>query len=310
MRIVVAGASGMLGRALVSALRADGYELVQLVRRPAGSPDEARWAPSRGELNPAVFAGASVVINLCGAGVGDHRWSAAYKEKIRSSRVDPTRTLASALADLPDAARPGVLLNASAVGFYGDRGDETLTEESSAGDGFLADVCQVWEAAAAPAEDAGVRVVRLRTGPVLDARGGLLKQLLVPFRLGVGGPLAGGRQWLPWISLTDWVDATRFLLRRGDVSGPVNVVGPAPVRNAEFSKALAAAVHRPSLLPVPRFALQLAVGEFADEAVASQRALPSVLVGAGFEFTHPDVVSALQAALAAPAEPAGRPNGR
>jgi uncharacterized protein (TIGR01777 family) len=301
MRIVVAGASGMLGRPLLQALRAEGHEIVQLVRRPAGSPDEVRWAPAKGELNPAVFAGASVVINLAGAGVGDRRWSAAYRETIRSSRVDTTGTIASALAELPGSARPDAWLNASAVGFYGDRGDEVLTEESAAGEGFLADVCQVWEAAVAPAEDAGVRVLRLRTGLVLDAHGGLLKQLLVPFRLGVGGPLAGGRQWLPWISLTDWVEAARFLVARSDLSGPVNLVGPAPVRNADFSKALASAVHRPSLLPVPRFALQLAVGDLASEAVASQRAMPGVLTAAGFAFTHPDVASALRAALAEPA---------
>ncbi|MFB9236179.1 TIGR01777 family oxidoreductase [Plantactinospora siamensis] len=302
MRIVLAGASGFLGRSLVDRLAADGHQLTWLVRRPPAGADQVQWNPSAGALDPAVLAGADAVINLAGAGVGDKRWTDAYKRVIRSSRVDSTGTIARTIAGLPPADRPAALLNSSAVGWYGDTGDTEVTEEAPAGDGFLADVCRVWEAATRPAEDAGVRVVRLRTGLPLDRDGGLLKPQLLPFRLGAGARLGNGRQWMPWISLPDWLSAVLFLLDRSDLAGPVNVVGPAPVTNAEFTRELGAALHRPALLMLPGVALRIALGEFAGEALRSQRVLPGALRRAGFEWAHPDLPSALRAVLHA--EPA------
>jgi uncharacterized protein len=297
MRILLAGASGFLGTRLVSRLRADGHETVQLVRRPARGADEFTWSPSSGQLDPAAFAGVTAVINLAGAGVGDKRWTDSYKALIRSSRVDSTGTLAAAIGALPAADRPSVLLNSSAVGWYGDTGDQPVEENAPAGEGFLSDVARVWEAATGPAEDAGVRVVRLRTGLPLHRDGGLLKPQLLPFRLGVGGKLGSGRQWVPWISMEDWLRAVPFLLERSDVAGPVNVVGPNPVTNAAFGRALGAAVHRPAIMPIPAFALQIALGEFAVEALRSSRVLPGVLNQAGFEFRYPALPAALHAAL-------------
>ncbi|MDG4765120.1 TIGR01777 family oxidoreductase [Solwaraspora sp. WMMD406] len=298
MRIVLAGASGFLGTRLVSRLRADGHDIVQLVRRPARDPAEVTWSPSSGQLDPAALAGVDAVINLAGAGVGDKRWTDGYKALIRSSRVDSTSTLATTIAGLPATDRPAVLLNASAVGWYGDTGDQPVEENAPAGEGFLADVARVWEAATGPAESAGVRVVRLRTGLPLHHAGGLLKPQLLPFRLGLGGKLGSGRQWVPWIALEDWLRAMTFLLGRDDIAGPVNVVGPAPVTNAVFGKALGAAVHRPAVMPIPAFALHVALGEFATEALRSSRVLPGVLTQAGFDYRYPDLPGALRAALA------------
>lgn len=297
MRILMAGASGFLGTALAGRLRRDGHELVRLVRRAPSAAEERRWDPAA-RLEPAVVSGMDAVVNLAGAGVGDRRWNAAYKQLLRTSRVEPTTTLANALAAAPDGSRPSVLLNASAVGWYGDTGDREVDETSPAGEGFFPDLCREWEAATAPAEAAGVWVLKLRTGIPLHRDGGLLKPLLRPFRLGLGGRLGSGRQFLPWISLADWLDAVVFLLERSDLAGPVNLVGPAPATNAEFTGALAAALHRPAVLPVPAPALRVALGEFGDEAVASQRVLPGVLNRAGFRFSHPDLSSALRAALA------------
>ncbi|MFI6757926.1 TIGR01777 family oxidoreductase [Micromonospora sp. NPDC050417] len=297
MRILAAGASGFLGSRLVDRLRADGHEVVQLVRRPATDPGQVRWDPAAGQLDPAALAGTDVVVNLAGAGVGDHRWNDRYRELLRTSRVDTTRTLAESIAALPSTERPGVLLNASAIGWYGDTGDRAVTEESPAGEGFLADMCRVWEAATGPAEDAGVRVVRLRTGYVLHRDAGFLKPQLLPFRLGIGGPLAGGRQWMPWISLADWLAAVKFLLAREDLAGSVNVVGPEPVTNAEFTRELGAAVHRPAVLPVPSFALRILLGGLAVEALTSARVRPGVLPRTGFTYQHPNLRSALHAAL-------------
>jgi uncharacterized protein (TIGR01777 family) len=297
MRIVMAGASGLLGSALRTRLTRDGHEVVQLVRRTPDEPAQRRWQPDTGELDPAVLAGADAVVNLAGSGVEDRRWNEAYKQTLITSRVRPTGTLAAALAALPDARRPRLLMNASAIGFYGDTGDSPVDEKSPAGTGYFPELCQAWEAAARPAERAGVRVVKLRTGLVLDSGGGLLKQMALVFRLFAGGPLGGGRQWMPWISMDDWVGATVFLMGRGDLAGPVNLVGPDPVRNADFTRALARAVHRPAPWPVPRFALRAVLGEFANEALASQRVLPGVLNQAGYAFQHSDVDSALAAAL-------------
>ncbi|MFG3712170.1 TIGR01777 family oxidoreductase [Micromonospora sp. NPDC047730] len=297
MRILMAGASGFLGTRLVDRLTADGHQVTRLVRRPPRAPDERQWDPAAAQLDPATVAEADAVVNLAGAGVGDRRWNDGYRQVIRSSRVDATTTLAITIAGLPDGDRPRVLLNSSAVGWYGNTGDRTVEEDAPAGEGFLADVCRVWEAATRPAEDAGVRVVRLRTGLPLHRDGGLLKPQLLPFRLGIAGRLGSGRQWLPWISLVDWLDAVVFLLARDDVAGPVNVVGPAPVTNADFTRELARQLRRPAIIPIPALALKVALGGFAHEALTSTRVLPGVLTEAGFTFRHPDLAAALNAAL-------------
>lgn len=297
MRVVVAGSSGFLGQPLVRRLTVAGHTVVRLVRRPPRAANEVPWDPATGELDPAALDSAHAVVNLAGAGAGDRRWTRRYKDLLRSSRVDTTGTLARTLAALPAPTRPSVLLNASGVHWYGDTGDRAADEDAPAGAGFMADLCRVWEAASRPAEEAGVRVVRLRTGLVLHRSGGMLKPLLRQFRLGVGGRLGSGRQYMPVISRADWVAAAVFLLDQSDVDGPVNMVGPAPVTNAEFAKAFGAELRRPALLPVPAFALRAVVGEFATEALMSIRAVPKVLSRAGFQFQHPDVRSALHAAV-------------
>lgn len=297
MRILIAGSSGFLGTRLVDRLRADGHQMVRLVRREPHGADEVRWTPSSGHLDPASVASTDAVINLAGAGVGDKRWTADYKRLLRSSRVDSTSTLATTIAGLPAADRPKVLINASAIGWYGDTDDREVTEDAPAGDGFLADLCRVWEAATRPAEDAGVRVVRLRSGYPLHRDGGFLKPQLLPFRLGIGGRFGNGRQWTPWISLDDWVAAAVFVLERDDIAGPVNLVGPAPVTNAEFTRDLAAAVHRPAVLPIPAAALRVGLGGLAGDLLTSARVLPGVLGRAGFDYRHQTLPAALRAAL-------------
>jgi uncharacterized protein (TIGR01777 family) len=295
MRILIAGSSGFLGAHLVRDLTGDGHQVQRLVRREPRAAGETRWDPGRGQLDPDAIANADAVINLAGAGVNDKRWTDGYKQEIVDSRVDTTATLARAIA--ASRNRPAVLLNSSAVGYYGDTGDRAVDEQSPPGTGFLADVCRVWEAATGPAEDAGVRVVHLRTGLPLDRDGGLLKPLLLIFNLGGGGKLGQGRQYMPWISLPDWLAAVRFLLEREDIAGPVNLTGPDPVSNAEFTRALGRQLGRPTLVPVPRLALRVALGEFAGEALASQRVLPAALTKAGFDFRHRDVASALRQAV-------------
>ena len=295
MRVVLAGASGLIGPALRESLLSAGHTVTTLVRRPA-SDGEASWQPDRREIDRSVLAGADAVVCLSGAGVGDHRWSEAYKQTILRSRLDSVGTLADAMAGLGDEA-PKAFLSASAVGYYGTTGDAEIVETSPSGDTFLAGVCRQWEGAAAPAEQAGTRVSYLRTGLVLAPSGGLLGRLRPLARAGVAGRLGTGRQFMPWISLADEIAAIRFVLEQ-DVRGPVNLVGPAPVRNAEFMTALGHALHRPTVLPTPAFALRIALGEFADEVLGGQRALPSVLAAAGFSFTHADLDSALQWALA------------
>ena len=292
----MAGASGFLGTLQAERLREAGHDVTRLVRRPAEAADEATWQPSQGQLDPALVAGADAVINLAGAGVGDQRWTATYKSMIRSSRVDSTGTIARAIAQLPETDRPRTLLQSSAVGWYGDTGDRRVTEEAPAGSGFLADICRVWEAAARPAEDAGVRVALLRTGLPLDQDGGLLKPQMLPFRMGVGGRLGNGKQWVPWISLEDWLRASEFLLEQ-EIAGPVNIVGPEPVTNAVFTETLGRVLHRPTLTFVPGFALKVGLGEFAGEALRSQRVIPGVLSRAGFEWRHPTLESALRVAV-------------
>jgi uncharacterized protein (TIGR01777 family) len=297
MRILMAGVSGFLGTRLVDHLRAGGHEITRLVRRPARSADEVPWRPSAGELDPAAVAGAAAVINLAGVNAGDKRWTPGYKSLIRSSRVDSAGTIAAVIRRLPAADRPPVLLQSSAVGWYGETGDREVTEDAPAGKDFLADVCRVWEAAARPAEDAGTRVVLLRTGLPLDEHGGLLKPQMLPFRMGVGGKIGDGRQWVPWIAMADWLDAVGFLLHRDDVAGPVNVVGPEPVTNATFTDVFGRVLRRPTIMPIPGIALKIALGGFAGEALKSQRVLPAVLSRAGFTWRFPTLEAALRAAL-------------
>lgn len=293
----MAGASGFLGTRLTERLRQSGHDVTRLVRRPAQRPDEATWDPAQGRLDTDVLAGADAVINLAGANIGDHRWTARYKRVLRASRIDTTDTIARTLKQLPGTDRPRTLLQSSAVGWYGDTGEQAVTEDAPAGTTFLADLCRVWEAAARPAEDAGVRVVLLRTAPAIDAGGSLIKPLLLPFKLGAGARIGGGRQWMAWVALVDWLNAAEFLLEREDVAGPVNVVAPNPVRNSDFTRALARELHRPALLTVPGPVLDAMLGELAGEAQRSQRVLPGVLSGAGFAWAYPTIAAAIAAAL-------------
>ncbi|MGK5554528.1 TIGR01777 family oxidoreductase [Actinomadura kijaniata] len=295
MKVTVTGSTGLIGTALVRSLRADGHEVVRLVRREPSGPDEARWDPVGGTVDAAAVEGADAVVHLAGAGVGDRRWTASYKREIRDSRVLGTRTLAEAVAGAE--RRPRVLVSGSAIGFYGDTGDREVHEDAPMGRGFLAGLVRDWEAAARPAAEAGVRVAHARTGIVLDGGGGLLGRVLPLFRLGLGARLGDGRQWVSWISAADEIAALRFLIDH-ELSGPVNLVGPSPVTNADYTRAVARAVRRPAVLAVPAFALRLALREFADEGpLISQRVLPRRLEEAGFRFAHRDLPAALEAVL-------------
>jgi uncharacterized protein (TIGR01777 family) len=294
VQIAITGSTGLIGKALVRALRDEGLTVIRLVRRPATAEDEVRWDPF-GEVDSGALEGVDAVVHLAGAGLGDHRWTETYKRQLRDSRVEGTRTLSRALAGL--SRRPAVLVSGSAVGFYGDTGDVAVDESGSGGEGFLAALCRDWEAAAQPAVDAGIRVVHPRTGVVLSREGGLLGKVLPLFRIGLGGRLGGGRQWMSWITLADQVAALRFLLHDG-LQGPVNLTAPEPVTNAAFTSAVGRALHRPAPFIVPAPALRLALGEFADEgALVSQRVVPDRLTKAGFTFQHPDIDTALAAVL-------------
>jgi uncharacterized protein (TIGR01777 family) len=298
MRVAVAGASGFLGRHLLAGLRAGHHEVVTLVRRPARSVDEVQWSPSTGELDPSALDGIGAVVNLAGVSVGPpRRWTAGHKKELVASRVDTTSTLARTIAARPASDRPAVFLAQSAVGYYGDAGDQPVTEDDPPGEGFLADLVRVWEAATRPAEDAGVRVVHLRTGIPLSADGGVLPPLLWQFRLFAGGKFGTGRQFIPWLSMADWTRAMLFLLDH-PVAGPVNVVGPEPARNGDLARTLGRVLGRPSFVTIPTFALRIALGGFGVESQFSQRVLPKVLTEAGFTFQHRDLESALRAALA------------
>ena len=299
MEVAITGASGLIGSALSRALRDDGHIVRPLVR-PASTgqragPDAIRWDPAAGTIEADALGGIDAVVHLAGAGIGDKRWSPARKREIRDSRVRGTDLLARTLAGLDRP--PAVFVCGSAVGFYGDRGDEVLTERSAPGADFLAGVVQAWEAAAQPAVDAGIRTVFVRNGVVLAAEGGMLPRLVTLFRFFVGGRLGSGRQWLSWVSIDDEVGVIRFLFDQADASGPVNVTGPTPVTNAQFTEALGAALHRPTVVPVPAVGPRLVLGrEMADEMLfVSQRAVPAALTAAGYRFTHPDVATALGA---------------
>lgn len=299
MKIGITGASGLIGTPLVAALRADGHDVVRFVRGHADAAGERGWDPSTRRLEPEAVADLDAVVHLAGAGVADKRWTPAYKKIVLDSRVNGSTAIAQAIAAARGQGRgPSVLLSASAVGWYGDTGDRLTDETGPTGQGFLADVCRQWEAAAAPAADAGARVALLRTGLVLSGAGGLGKKLRTVFRLGGGAPLGSGRQWMSWISLQDEVDAIRHLLT-ADVHGPVNLVGPAPVTNREFTKVFGRVVRRPTLpIAVPGAVLGAVLGPFAQEGVlAGQRLAPAVLDASGFRFAHRDLETALRASL-------------
>jgi len=272
-------------------LEREGNRVRRLVRRDARNASEVSWNPAEHELDPRALEDVDVVVNLSGENVGQ-RWTTARRRRIRASRVDATGTLVSAIASA--TRKPATLINASAVGYYGDCGDTVLDEQSPAGRGFLAEVCQQWEATASVAAEQGTRVVRMRTGLVLAKQGGALARMLPPFRAGIGGRLGHGKQWMSWIALPDLVGAILFLIEHAEVSGPVNMCAPNPVRNSEFTRALGLELHRPTIVPVPRFALQLIFGQMAEETLlASQRAHPSVLATAGFQFESPSIAQAL-----------------
>jgi uncharacterized protein (TIGR01777 family) len=288
--VAIAGSSGLIGSALVYALRATDHRVLRIVRRVPSNSDELFWNPDTGEFDANALRGVDAAVNLCGVNVGSKRWSGAFKQSLRDSRIDPTEVLSDAVAE----AGVGTLINASAVGYYGDTGNRIADETAPPGRGFLAQLCTDWEAATAAAQHAGARVVLTRTGLVLSPRGGMLSRLRPLFALGLGARLGRGRQYMPWISLEDEVRALLFALGHDDLAGPVNGTGPAPVTNAEFTAALGRAVNRPTPLQVPGFALRALLGEFAAEGLlGGQRAIPAALERAGFEFHHHTIGQAL-----------------
>ena len=298
MKVIVSGGSGLIGRSLVAGLAADGHRATVLSRAPdrlrdlpAGVTAAAWDAKSTAALTPLV-AGADAVVHLAGEGIADGRWSAERKRLIRDSRVDSSAAVAAAIAAAEP--RPSVLLQASAVGFYGPRGAEELTEQSASGDDFLAEICRQWEPASAAVEELGVRRAVLRTGLVLAREGGALPKILLPFRLFAGGPLGNGRQYMPWIHLADEVGAIRFLLDSQTASGPFNLTAPEPLTNKQFGRILGRVLRRPSFMPAPAFALELALGEMSKLLLEGQRALPHRLEEAGYRFRFPDLEAALR----------------
>jgi len=296
MRIVVSGSSGLIGTVLVASLRSHGHTVVRLVRRPASGPDEINWDPATGSLAAGSLEGVDAVVNLSGAGIGDKRWTDDYKRELLDSRLQTTDLLARSIAAAE--RRPTVFLSGSAIGWYGPRGDEELSETSAPGDSFLAEICRRWEDATGAAEAAGVRTAHLRTGIVLTPRGGALKKQLPLFKFGLGGRFGNGRQWQSWISLDDEVAAIEHLLT-ADVAGAVNLTAPHPVTNQEFTKVLGSVLRRPTLVPIPSFGPKLLLGgELADALLfTGQRVLPTKLAGSGFAFSHPTLDGALRALL-------------
>jgi len=298
MKVLVTGSTGLVGTALVSDLKQAGHTVCQLVRPSTnmeairGSEGfDVRWNPATGELGAAAV-GADAVVNLAGASIAEARWTVARKQLLRTSRLDTTHALVNASAKM--AARPRVLVSASAIGYYGDRGDELLNEESQPGSDFLSGICSEWESEAEKAQALGIRVVCARFGVILAKAGGALPKMARPFRLGAGGRIGSGKQWISWITLEDTVAILRFALENGAVRGPINLVSPQPVRNAEFTAALAAALHRPALFPAPAFVLRLMLGEMADALLfSSQRVVPEQLQRLGYKFLRPDLASAL-----------------
>jgi uncharacterized protein len=302
MKILITGSTGLVGSALAHDLVRTGHTVCRLVRPGTTSKAasnqagfDVNWNPATGELGGAAV-GADAVVNLAGASIADRRWTPQRKELIRASRIDTTRALVTALAKM--SARPRVLVSASATGYYGNRGDETLTEASEPGNDFLSATARDWEAEAIKAEALGIRVVRARFGVILSKEGGALPQMMRPFQFGVGGKLGSGKQWMSWITLDDTVAILRLAIENANIIGPINVVSPQPVTNAEFTNTLAAAMHRPALFPAPAFALRLILGEMADALLlSSQRALPAQLQKLNYQFHHPDLRAALMKSL-------------
>jgi uncharacterized protein (TIGR01777 family) len=297
MRILISGSNGLIGSALVRVLRSEAegraHDVLRLVRQPATADDEVSWDPAAGRgPDRAALEGVDAVVHLAGAGVGDHRWTEEYKAQIRASRIDSTSLLATTIAALDRP--PRVFLNGSAIGYYGDTADKVVDEEAPAGNDFLANLCVDWEASTAAAVAAGIRTVCMRSGIVLSTKGGALGKVLPLFRVGLGGRLGSGRQYLSWIARPDHIAAIRFLLE-ADVDGPVNLTAPTPVTNREYTSAVAKAVHRPALFLAPAPALKVALGGFADSVLTGQRAIPKVLSEAGFEFGYPEIGPALRA---------------
>ncbi len=297
MKVLITGSTGLVGTALLSVLARDGNTVCRAVRPQSKSTTiskdgfDVAWNPATGELGGAGV-GADAVVNLAGASIAEGRWTKERKELLRTSRIDTTRALVNALAKM--SARPRVLVSASAIGYYGDRGDELLTEESRAGTDFLAGLAQEWEAEARKAEALGIRVVLARFGIILAKQGGAMPKMMLPFKFGAGGKLGSGKQWMSWVTLEDVVGILQFALENSSVRGVVNVVAPQPLQNAEFSKVLAKAMHRPALFPAPAFALRLALGEMADALLlSSQRVAPQALEKLGYQFLHAGLTSAL-----------------
>ncbi|MEU6768683.1 TIGR01777 family oxidoreductase [Streptomyces sp. NPDC046853] len=294
-RIAVAGASGLIGTALTRALADDGHEVVRLVRRAPRTKDEVRWDPKEGYVDTAGLAGCDAIVNLAGAGVGDHRWTAAYKQEIRDSRVLGTSALAEAAASLDE--RPRVFLCASAIGYYGDTGERAVDESAPAGQGFLPSLCVEWEGAAAAAHEAGIRTVFARNGLVVAREGGAWGRMFPLFKAGLGGRLGNGRQYWSHISLHDAVAALRHLLDTDSLSGPVNVTAPEPRTNREVTAAMGRVLHRPTLFTAPSPALRVVLGEMAGDVLGSQRVLPTRLLESGFSFAFPGIEESIRAAL-------------
>ena len=296
MDVAVSGSHGFIGSALLKGLAAAGHRARPLVRGSAAE-GEVSWDPEAGTIDDAALKGVDAVVHLAGVGIGDKRWTTGQKERIRGSRVKGTTLLARTLAGLP--VPPKVMVSGSAVGYYGDRGDEILTEDSSPGDDFLAEVVRAWEEATQPAVEAGIRVVKLRSGIVQSPEGGVLKKQLPLFKLGLGGPFGSGRQWVSWVTMDDEIGAILYALTSDDLAGPVNATAPEPLTSAAMAKAIGRALHRPAVLPVPKVALGLVVGrQMANEmATASQRVVPARLQASGFTFRHPEAEAAMAALL-------------
>ncbi len=293
MQIAISGSSGMVGRALATALEADGHDVVPLVR---GNAEGIRWTPATGEIDHEKMADVEVLVHLAGENIAKGRWTKAKKERIRSSRTDATRLLCESLASMKRG--PRTLISASAIGFYGDRGDEQLDEDAASGEGFLPDVCVNWESATQAAVDAGLRVVNLRLGMVLSRDGGALKPMLVPFKLGLGGRMGSGRQYWSWITLTDVLRVIQFVIDTPTLNGPVNAVTPVAATNLEFTKALGQALRRPTIFPMPGFAARMLLGQMADGLILpSARVVPKKLEQAGFAFSYSELPAALSHVL-------------
>ncbi|MGB9178578.1 MAG: TIGR01777 family oxidoreductase [Pyrinomonadaceae bacterium] len=292
MRILVTGSTGLIGNALIPALEAEGHEVVRLVRAQPKA-GEVRWDPAKGSIDAGALEGLDAVVHLAGENISEGRWTDEKKARIRDSRVEGTRILSEALAGL--SSPPKVLVAASAIGFYGNRGEEVLTEQSASGNDFLSEVCREWELATRAAAEKGMRVVNLRFGVILSEKGGALAKMLTPFKLGVGGKVGDGSQYMSWIDLDDVVGVIMFALKHDEMRGPVNVVAPSPVTNQEFTKAMGEALSRPTFFPVPAFAARLAFGEMADALLLSSiRVEPARLKEAGYVFKYPQLEESLQ----------------